>query len=155
MIKEGGFPNASNASLVGTTPVTEAEMYPIGDDGKAFGYDYEIPQDISGPLDIDVFGYDELGNLLGDKSFPGGINFDPSFDYWSPQFKLVTPESEFANKKCVKFNFSAFYYDYRSNDITYTFELNGIQKFNGVLKPGHISNLSLIWLTANTPGKSN
>jgi hypothetical protein len=143
LIKEGGFPNASNASLVGTTPVTEAEMYPIGDDGKAFGYDYEIPQDISGPLDIDVFGYDELGNLLGDKSFPGGINFDPSFDYWSPQFKLVTPESEFANKKCVKFNFSAFYYDYRSNDITYTFELNGIQKFNGVLKPGSYKQFEL------------
>lgn len=134
-------PNASNANLVGASPIENEPMTKVDDD--TFAYDYTIPQDISGPLDIDVSGFDEFDNLLGDKSFPGGINFDPSFDYWSPQFKLVTPESEFANKKCVKFNFSAFYYDYRSNDITYTFELNGIQKFNGVLKPGSYKQFEL------------
>ena len=140
-ITDGGLPRASNANLVGTSPVDNAPMEPIGDDGKTFGYDYAIPQDISGPLDIGVSGFDNLENLLGDESFPGEIDFDPSFDYQSPQFRLDKPESEFVNNRCVKFNFSA--YDDSSKDIAYTFELNGVQKANGVMTSGSYKQLEL------------
>ncbi|RXA20244.1 hypothetical protein EQO05_06630 [Methanosarcina sp. MSH10X1] len=140
-IADSGLPKASNANMVGTSPVTDAEMDPISDDGKLFGYDYPIPQDVSGPLDIGVSGFDDLGNLLGDESFPGEIDFDPSFDYQSPQFTLVKPESNFANKSCVKFNFSAS--DDSSKNIAYALELNGVQKANGVMTSGSYKQLEL------------
>jgi hypothetical protein len=123
------LPGASNANLVGADFVTDYPMTEIDDD--TFAYDFDIPEDISGPLDIDVSGFDDDGNLLGDESFPD------EFDVGDPYISVVTPSSEFAAKKCVDFNFTAYdTYGQSGGQLTYTFYLNGVQKSSGVITSG-------------------
>lgn len=124
-----GLPGASNANLVGADFVTDYPMTEIDDD--TFAYDFDIPEDISGPLDMDVSGFDDDGNLLGDESFPD------EFNVGDPYISVVTPSSEFAAKKCVDFNFTAYdTYGQSGGQLTYTFYLNGVQKSSGVITSG-------------------
>ncbi len=129
-----GLPAVSNVNLVGANLVTAAPMEEIDDD--TFGYNYQIPDDISGPLDIGISGYDDLGNLLGDESFPDG------FDVSDPYITIVSPESEFAAIKCVAFNFTAYdSYGQSEGQLTYAFSLDGAQKSSGVITSGTYKKL--------------
>lgn len=130
-----GLPGVSNVKLVGADSVTGAPMDKI--DGDTFAYNYPIPADANGPLDIGVSGYDDLGNLLGDGSFPGEIGVG------DPYITVISPNSEFANEKCVKFNFTAYDsgYGQTGGEVTYTFYLDGIAKNNGVITSGSYKKL--------------
>lgn len=129
-----GLPVVGNANLVGADFVTDAPMDQIDDD--TFGYDYEVPDDVSGPLDIDVSGYDDDGNLLGEDSFPDEFNVD------DPYITIISPDSEFFGKKCVDFNFTAYdSYGQSGSQLTYTFYLNGISKSSGTITAGQYKQL--------------
>ncbi|AKB51891.1 hypothetical protein MSBRW_2638 [Methanosarcina barkeri str. Wiesmoor] len=128
-----GLPGVSNVNLVGADFVTNEPMDPIDDD--TFAYDFEVPDDVSGPLDIGISGFDDLGNLLGEESFPGDFNVNP-------YITIISPDTEFAAKKCVAFNFTAYdMYDDYGSQLTYTFSLDGAQKSSGVITPGAYKKL--------------
>jgi len=141
------FVGASNANLVGASLPTDDLMTPLGDNelgGNSFGYDFEIPEDITGGLGVDITPLDSDGNPLSDESYPGGFDFLDDGLGVDPYIDIVSPDSEFAKEKCVKFNFSA--YDYAGygqagGQVTYTFYLDGITKNNGVLTSGAYKNL--------------
>jgi len=128
-----GLPRASNVN-VGASLLDNEPMDKIDDD--TFGYDYEIPEDISGPLDMDVSGFDENDNLLGDDSFPDEFGVDDSF------ITIISPTSEFVGKECVDFNFTAYDASYQSgSQLSYTFYLNGISKSSGTITAGQYKQL--------------
>ncbi|WP_052725353.1 MULTISPECIES: hypothetical protein [Methanosarcina] len=129
-----GLSGVSNVNLVGTDFVTDDPMDQI--DGDTFDYDYQIPDDVSVPLDIDISAFDELGNQLGDESF------DDGFDVSDPYITIVSPTSEFAAKKCVAFNFTAYdSYGQSGSQLTYAFSLDGAQKSSGVITSGAYKKL--------------
>lgn len=133
-IANNGLPKASNANIVGAG-VTNVPMTKLGSDGKTFGYDYPISEDTNGPLDIDVSAFDNLGNLIGDESFPDEIGVG------DPYIEIVSPTSQFVNKKCVNFNFTAYDAYQSGGQLSYTFYLNGIAKSTGVITAGAYKQL--------------
>jgi len=126
-----GLPGVSNVNLVGASLVTDYPMDEIDDD--TFAYDFQIPESTSGPLDIDISAFDDLGTLLGDESVSDGFNVG------NPYIQIISPGSEFVNKSCVNFNFSA--YDVSGSQITYAFLLDGVQKNNGIITSGAYKQL--------------
>lgn len=129
------LPGVSNANLVGADLVTDDEMTPLDDSGNTFGYDYEVPEGVDGPLDMDVSGFDDNGNLLGDESFPD------EFNVGDPYITVISPISEFASKKNVDFNFTANDDSSTESQIVYTFWLDGVQVNNGVITSGAYKQL--------------
>lgn len=129
-----GLPVVGNANLVGADSVTDAPMDQIDDD--TFGYDYEVPEDVNGPLDIDVSGFDDDGNLLGEDSFSDEFNVGDAY------ITIISPDSEFFGKKCVDFNFTAYdSYGQSGSQLTYTFYLNNISKSSGTITAGQYKQL--------------
>jgi hypothetical protein len=131
-----GLPLVSNANLVGANLLDNMPMDKI--DGDTFAYDYLIPEGTNGPLNIDISGFDDLGNLLGDGSFPNGDGLNVG----DPYISIISPDSEFAGKKCVDFNFTAYdAYGQSGSQLTYTFSLDG-NKESGVITSGTYKKLS-------------
>ena len=140
-ITDNPFVGASNANLVSAsnasnnTLVDNALMTPQGN--NAFSYNYQIPEDLSGLLGVDVNPLDSNGtDLLDDGSFS-----DDGFEINDPYIDIVSPTSEFVNKKCVNFNFTAYDAYQSGSQLSYTFYLNGIAKSTGVITAGAYKQL--------------
>jgi hypothetical protein len=118
--------------------VTDALMTPLGD--NTFSYESLIPQDLIGLFDVEITPLDESGNPLGD----GGTGLDVGDFEIDPYIDIISPTSEYANSKCVTFNFTA--YDYSGygqtgSQVVYTFWLDGVQVNNGVITAGSYKQL--------------
>lgn len=139
---------APNVNLVGAGLPIDEPMKLIGSNGlggNSFGYNFVVPEDIiAALLSMNISALDIDGVPVGDGDgdededgyfpYPDEFDLDPSIDFRKPRFISVKPESEFVNKKCVLFNFSAS--DDTSNEVTYTFSLDGVVKSSGVIASG-------------------
>ncbi|MDD4522273.1 MAG: Ig-like domain-containing protein [Methanosarcina sp.] len=133
-----------NVNLVGAGLPTNVPMNPISGPndmgGNSFSYEFPMPEDIIAALlginisALDIDGVPVDNGDDGSFSYPDAFNLDPSIDFQKPRFISVKPESEFINKNCVLFNFSAS--DDTSDEVTYTFSLDGVVKSSGVIASG-------------------
>lgn len=130
-----------NVNLVGAGLVTDEPMELIGPNdlgGNSFGIEFPMPQDIlTDLLGMDISALDIDGEPVGDED--GSFSYPDMFAYPDPYIDIISPESDFVGKSCVKFNFSAF--DYLSDEITYTFSLDGIVKSSGTITSGEYKQL--------------
>lgn len=142
---------ANNVNLVGADLPTDALMTSLGDNelgGNSFGYDFQIPEDLSGSLGVDISPLDSEGNSIYPSDSEGNLLDDADFSDLDgfgvdPYIEIISPDSEFAGESCVDFNFSAYddYAGQAGSQIIYTFWLDGVQKNNGVITSGAYKQL--------------
>ncbi len=138
---------ASNVNLVGADLPTGELMTPLGENGlggNSFGYEFPIPEGLSGLLGVDITPLDSAGNPISPSDSAGNPLEFPDFGGFGvdPYIEIISPESEFANESCVNFNFSAHdYAGQAGNQITYAFLLDGVQKDHGIIASGAYKQL--------------